>query len=103
MRSAAYSAEQVAELLAVSKWAIYQAARRGEPPIGNLAIRVGRRLVWPRAAIDDLLGLRTDRPSPHGTASLVRFALDGAEDGNGRRARCEGSTVVAPQGGGGGC
>lgn len=54
---ATYTAEQVADLLQVSAWSVYQASRRNEPPIGTLAIKVGRRLVWPRAAVDRLLGL----------------------------------------------
>ncbi|MST31626.1 helix-turn-helix domain-containing protein [Acidimicrobiaceae bacterium USS-CC1] len=43
----------MAELLGVSTWAVYESVRRGEPPIPP--IRVGRRLVWPKAAVDRLL------------------------------------------------
>lgn len=53
--SATYTADQVAELLGVSTWSIYEAVRRGDPPIPP--IRVGRRIVWSRAAVDSLLGL----------------------------------------------
>jgi hypothetical protein len=63
--AAVYTADEVAELFNVSEWAIYQAVRRGERgddagPIGRLAIHVGRRIVWPKAPIDRLLGLECD-------------------------------------------
>ena len=44
---AVYSAEEVAELLGVSDWSVYQAARHHEAPIGTLALKVGRRVVFP--------------------------------------------------------
>ena len=58
---AVYDADELAELLGCSAWAIYNEVRRaeaGEPagPIGALAIRVGRRVVFPRASVDRLLG-----------------------------------------------
>ncbi len=56
--SAVYTAEQLGELWDCSTWAIYQAARRGDCPVAP--IRVGRRLVWPRAQVDALLGLTTE-------------------------------------------
>lgn len=52
---ATYTAEEVASLLGVSTWAIYQAAKTGE--LAVVPLRVGRRLVWPRALIDQSLGL----------------------------------------------
>lgn len=55
-----YSAEAVAEMLGVSPWAVYQAVRLGEAPVGTMAIRVGRRVVWPRASVDALLGARSE-------------------------------------------
>ncbi|MDA8302129.1 MAG: helix-turn-helix domain-containing protein [Actinomycetota bacterium] len=48
-----YTAEQVAAFMGVSKWAVYEAVRRGECPVPP--IRWGRRLVWPAAAVDRLL------------------------------------------------
>lgn len=48
------SAAEVAQLLGVSTWAIYEAVRRGDCPA--TPIKIGRRLVWPRQAIDRLLG-----------------------------------------------
>ena len=53
--SAVYNAEEAAALFGVSEWAWYQSARRGDCPV--MPIRVGRRLLWPKAAVDRLLGL----------------------------------------------
>jgi hypothetical protein len=50
------NAEEVAAAVGVSTWAVRQAANRGTTPIGAAALRVGRRVVWSRAAIDRLLG-----------------------------------------------
>jgi len=52
---ATLTAPELAELLGVSCWAIYEAVRSGEPPVP--AIRVGRRLVFARSAVDALLGI----------------------------------------------
>lgn len=64
MTLAVYSAEEVAALLGVSAWAIYNEVRRaeaGEPsgPVGRLAIRVGKRVLFPKAAVDRILGLES--------------------------------------------
>jgi hypothetical protein len=63
MSAAVYDADQVAELLGCSPWTIYQEVRRaerGEPtgPVGRLALRIGKRLVWPKAPVNALLGLK---------------------------------------------
>jgi len=50
-----YSTQEVADLLGVSDWTLYQAVRDGTAPIQP--IRVGRRIVWARSAVDQLLGL----------------------------------------------
>lgn len=55
MSAVTYCTAEVAQLLGVSEWSLYQSVRRGDPPI--TPIRVGRRLVWPKAAVDRLLGL----------------------------------------------
>lgn len=55
MTAATMTAEELAELLGVSTWAVYEAVRRGDCPVAP--IRVGRRLLWPRASVDALLGL----------------------------------------------
>lgn len=57
MNSATYTAEEVAALVGVSSWAIYAQAREGTLPDGLEPIRVGRRLVWPRARVNALLGV----------------------------------------------
>ena len=64
MARATYCAEEVAELLGVSEWSVYQAVRRKEPPIGTMAIGVGRRILWPRAAVDRLLQLTATHVEP---------------------------------------
>ena len=53
--SATYQASELAELLGVSEWAVYQSVRDGKCPFEP--IRVGRRLVWPKATIDRALGI----------------------------------------------
>jgi excisionase family DNA binding protein len=56
--SATYTAEELAELLGVSAWSVYASVKSGGCPIEP--IRVGRRMVWPRSAVDRLLGLEGD-------------------------------------------
>jgi predicted DNA-binding transcriptional regulator AlpA len=53
--AATYTAKEFAELLGVSLWALYQSVGRGDCPVPP--IPVGRRYVWPKAAVDRLLGL----------------------------------------------
>jgi excisionase family DNA binding protein len=53
--AATMTASELAELLGVSTWAVYEAVRRGDCPVAP--IRVGRRLLWPRSNVDALLGL----------------------------------------------
>jgi len=48
-----YTAAEIHELTGLSTWAIYEAEKRGEFPVR--AIHVGRRLLWPKAAIDAML------------------------------------------------
>lgn len=58
--SATYTAAELAALLGVSEWAVYESVRRGDsrvPPI-----RVGRRIVFARAAVHRLLELEADGP-----------------------------------------
>lgn len=49
------TAEQLAARLGVSPWTIYQAVKRGNPPVP--AIVVGRRIVFAKARVDALLGI----------------------------------------------
>ena len=58
MSPATYRASELAQLLGVSEWAIYQSVRNGD--CAFQPIRVGRRLVWPRAVVDRALGLAAD-------------------------------------------
>lgn len=55
MTAATYRASELAERLGVSEWAIYESVRNGTCPFEP--IRIGRRLVWPRAVVDRALGL----------------------------------------------
>ena len=50
---AAYHIEQVAELFGVGRNQAYEGARRGDFP----TIRVGKRLLAPKVAIDRMLGI----------------------------------------------
>ena len=47
-----YTVPQVAKMLGINRNLAYELARRGELP----ALRLGRRLVCPKQAIDRLLG-----------------------------------------------
>jgi predicted DNA-binding transcriptional regulator AlpA len=60
MSAATYQAHELADRLGVSTWAVYESVRRGDCPV--TPIKVGRRLVWPKSAIDRLLGI--DQPEP---------------------------------------
>ena len=55
MSAAVYTAEELAELAGVSTWSIYSAVKDRTCPFPNL--RIGRRIVFPRALADRLLGL----------------------------------------------
>lgn len=48
-----YNLEEVAKLLGIGRNQAYEGARRGDFP----TIRIGKRIVAPRAAIDKLLGI----------------------------------------------
>ena len=48
--------EEAGGLLGISRNSAYEAARRGELP----AIRIGKRLIVPRAALERLLGAPID-------------------------------------------
>ncbi len=52
---ATITATELAALLGGSTWSIYQSVRRGDCPVPP--IRLGRRLLWSKAAVDALLGL----------------------------------------------
>jgi hypothetical protein len=60
MPAAVYRVGKVAQLLDVSDWSVYGAIKDPESDLGKLAIHVGRRVVFPKAGIDRLLGLDPD-------------------------------------------
>jgi predicted DNA-binding transcriptional regulator AlpA len=53
--SATITAQELAEMLGVSTWAVYESAKAGTCPVEP--IKVGRRLVWSRARVEQLLGI----------------------------------------------
>lgn len=54
--AAVYTVEQAAEFLAIGRGAAYAAVRAGEIP----AIKIGRRLLVPKARLEAMLGLDND-------------------------------------------
>ena len=68
-----YTVEEAARLLGVSRGVGYEAARRGELP----TIKLGRRLLVPKAVLERMLGLNLDE-SPAGNGALEKERDDGA-------------------------
>lgn len=58
MMSATVNASEFAQILGVSTWTVYESVRRGDCPIPP--IRVGRRLLWPRTRVEELLGIELE-------------------------------------------
>ena len=54
-----YNIEEAAQLLGIGRNSCYEAAKRGEIP----SVRLGKRLVVPRAALDRLLESGNAKPS----------------------------------------
>ena len=52
----ALSVEEAAGLLGISTWLAYELVHRGELP----SLRLGRRIVVPRAALERMVGIQTD-------------------------------------------
>jgi len=55
-----YSVSEAAEALGVAKSSAYEAVHRGDIP----SIRVGGRILIPKVAIAELLGMKWTAPSP---------------------------------------
>ena len=55
-----YSVAEAAEALGVAKSSAYEAVRRGDIP----SIRFGGRILIPKVAIAELLGIKWIEPSP---------------------------------------
>ena len=53
--SATTTAHETARLLGVSEWTLYKSVKDGTCPIPP--IRIGKRMVWPRARLAELLGV----------------------------------------------
>lgn len=56
LERATYTIEEVASILGVGRSTAYDAARRGEIP----TVRLGRRLLVPKAKLDEMLGEKED-------------------------------------------
>jgi excisionase family DNA binding protein len=52
--------DEAAQILGISRSTAYEAVRRGELPV----IRIGRRLVVPRAALERMLGQAVESAAP---------------------------------------
>jgi excisionase family DNA binding protein len=70
--------EEAAHLLGIGRQSAYQAARAGELP----TIRLGRRLLVPRAQIDRLLGLNDQRPEAGSPGADENSAMAGPMRGS---------------------
>lgn len=55
-----FSTQEAADFLGVSQWLILELVKRGELP----SLRLGRRIVVPRAALDQMLESATRRERP---------------------------------------
>ena len=53
---------ELAEVLGVSPWLVYEAARRHELPVPVL--RIGRRMVVSKAALERVLAAEPTKPAP---------------------------------------
>jgi excisionase family DNA binding protein len=56
-RSAVLSVPEVAQLLSSNPWTVYEAVKAGTFPIPP--IRVGRKILFARSRVDELLGTST--------------------------------------------
>jgi predicted DNA-binding transcriptional regulator AlpA len=56
--AAVYTAAEVAERFGCSTWSVYDLVRRDEFPVEP--IRLGRKLVWSRSAVDARLGITAE-------------------------------------------
>jgi excisionase family DNA binding protein len=70
MERVTITVDEAAKALGIGRNSAYEAVHRGEIP----AVRIGRRLVVPRAALDRLLGagaMDPGAPEPGGTTGQV--------------------------------
>jgi excisionase family DNA binding protein len=74
-----YSVEEAARLLGVSRGVGYEAARRGQLP----TIRLGRRLLVPKIALERMLGITEDeRPEATTPGARTTVGVGGARVGS---------------------
>jgi hypothetical protein len=55
----AFTVEEAGKILGLSRASAFAAAKRGDVP----TIRIGKRLIVPRRALERLLGIEADRPA----------------------------------------
>ena len=70
MNRATYTIEEAAELLGIGRSSAYRAARDGQIP----AIRLGRRLLVPKVALERLLNGMSANQAGKAVAEVVDFA-----------------------------
>lgn len=75
---ATLTVEEVSERFGVSAWSVRQTVARGGQPLGAIALRVGRRIVFPRARVDALLGIDSATRGRDGAPCLVSSREDGS-------------------------
>ena len=78
-----YTIEEASRLLGVSRGVGYEAARRGQLP----TIRLGRRLLVPKVALDRMLGISPMNGVEPAANGLERETATNASDGRARVAQ----------------
>jgi excisionase family DNA binding protein len=72
--------EEAAQVLRISRQSAYQAARAGELP----TVKIGRRLLVPRARLEQMLGLNDDAPAGQSErVDTTSAGGDGRDDSGG--------------------
>jgi excisionase family DNA binding protein len=83
---AVLTVEEAAALLRISRGTAYEAARRGELP----TVRLGRRLLVPRARLAALLGTDVEGRAPNGETPVAGPAPRGTSTAaQGRHDNCD--------------
>lgn len=65
-----YDAEDMARLLDISTWQVYEHCRKGDFPFEPL--RVGRLLRWPRSIVDHALGVSAESEADQDESNAAR-------------------------------
>ena len=73
MSKITHTVGEAAQLLGIGRSAAYEAARTGQLP----TIRIGKRILVPKAAFERLLRIASDAESPPNGSTDVRLRPDG--------------------------